>query len=312
MEYPTLFTAGTRWLAPQGVTTPEGVTVHEAGHQFWYGIVGNNEFEDAWMDEGLNTFSTARAVAQAFEPNFLALRYFGGFVPWVIRDIALSRETEGNRLTGYRRDAKSDAQSTPTYRYYPSTGGSITYNKTALWLNTMERWLGWPVLQRILSTHFTRSAFTHPKPADFFATASEVSGQDLGWYFDQVYRSSNAFDYGVQDIRSERDGDQYHSSAVVRRYGEATFPVDVVVTFAGGERVTERWDGRDRWKVYAYDRQLPVVSVQVDPNRVLLLDMNYTNNSKTTEPQGPAAATKWSTLWIVWLQDCLLSWAALA
>ena len=154
MEYPTLFTAGTRWLAPGGVTTPEGVTVHEAGHQFWYGIVGNNEFEDAWMDEGFNTFSTARAVAQVYEPNFLALRYFGGFVPWVFSDIALSRETDGNRLAGYRRDAKSDAQSTPTYRYFPSTGGSITYNKTALWLNTMERWLGWPVLQRILSAHF--------------------------------------------------------------------------------------------------------------------------------------------------------------
>ena len=55
-------TAGTRWLALARVTTPEGVTVHEAGHQFWYGIVGNNEFEDAWMDEGFNTFSTARAV----------------------------------------------------------------------------------------------------------------------------------------------------------------------------------------------------------------------------------------------------------
>ena len=52
MEYPTLFTAGTRWLAPPRVTEPEGVTVHEAGHQFWYGIVGSNEFEHAWMDEG--------------------------------------------------------------------------------------------------------------------------------------------------------------------------------------------------------------------------------------------------------------------
>ena len=63
MEYPTLFTAGTRWLAPARVTTPEGVTVHEAGHQFWYGMVGNNEFEDAWMDEGFNTLATARAIA---------------------------------------------------------------------------------------------------------------------------------------------------------------------------------------------------------------------------------------------------------
>jgi len=102
MEYPTLFTCGTRWLVRQDVTQPEGVTVHEAGHQFWYGIVGNNEFEHAWLDEGLNTFSTARVLAQAYTPHFHAERYFGGFVPWVFRDIALSRETDDNGLAGFR------------------------------------------------------------------------------------------------------------------------------------------------------------------------------------------------------------------
>ncbi len=179
MEYPTLFTAGSRWLAPAGVTTPEAVTIHEAGHQFWYGMVGNNEFEHAWLDEGFNTFSTARAVAQVYNPNHLAVRYFGGFVPWVFRDIAISRETDGNRLTGYRRDAESDAQSTPTFRYFPATGGSISYNKTALWLNTLERWLGWTTLQRTLSTFFTTWRFKHPGPEDFFQTANAVSGRDL-------------------------------------------------------------------------------------------------------------------------------------
>ena len=69
MEYPTLFTAGTRWLvAPRGLT-PESVTIHEAGHQWWYGMVGSNEFEDAWMDEGLNTFSTARVEGVAYDPQ---------------------------------------------------------------------------------------------------------------------------------------------------------------------------------------------------------------------------------------------------
>jgi hypothetical protein len=323
MEYPTLFTAGTRWLAPPRVTTPEGVTVHEAGHQFWYGIVGNNEFEDAWMDEGFNTFSTARAIAQVYEPNFLALRYFGGFVPWVFRDIALSRETEGNRLTGYRHDARSDAQSTPSFRYFPSTGGSITYNKTALWLNTLERWLGWPTLQRILSIYFARWQFKHPKPEDFFATAREVvpPGGDVGGprnldaFFDQVYRSSNVFDYGIAELKSVRDGDLYHTTVVVRRYGEAQWPdfVSVRIDFKDHQVAElQRWDDNDRWKAYTYDGPAQAVSAQVDPNRVLLLDVNYTNNSKTLAPRGGAAATKWSTQWIVWLQDCLLSWAALA
>jgi hypothetical protein len=311
MEYPTLFTAGTRWLAPPRVTTPEGVTVHEAGHQFWYGIVATNEFEHAWMDEGFNTFSTARAVAQVYDPNYLALRYFGGFIPWVFGDIALRRETEGNRLAGYRRDAKSDAQSTPTFRYFPATGGSITYNKTALWLNTMERWLGWPTLQRIMSAYFEEWKFRHPKPDDYFEVVNAVTGRDLGWYFDQVYRSSNVFDYGVQDLKSARDGDHYRTSVIVRRYGEAIFPVDVAVTFRNRDRVVEHWDGNDRWKLYSYDRPSQAVAAQVDPDRVLLLDVDYTNNSNTLEPKGGAAATKWSLKWMVWLQDCLLSCVAL-
>ena len=311
MEYPTLFTAGTRWIAPQRVTTPEGVTVHEAGHQFWYGIVANNEFEDAWMDEGFNTFSTARAIAQVYDPNYLAIRYFGGFVPWVYRDIALSRETEGNRLAGYRRDAESDVQATPSFRYFPGTGGSITYNKTALWLNTLERFLGWPTLQKIMATHFERWKFRHPTPDAFFQIANEVSARDLTWYFDQVYRSSNVFDYGVQELTSQREEGRYRTNVVVRRYGEATFPVEVAVAFDNGERVTEHWDGADRWKLYTYARDARAVSAQVDPNRVLLLDVNYTNNSKTLQPKSGRAATKWSLKWMVWLQDCLLSWAAL-
>jgi hypothetical protein len=311
MEYPTLFTAGTRWLAPARVTTPEGVTVHEAGHQFWYGIVGNNEFEDAWMDEGINTFSTARAVSQAYDPNYLSVRYFGGFVPWVFRDVVIQREVDGDRLAGYRRDARSDAQSTASFRYFPATGGSITYNKTALWLNTLERWLGWSTLQKALSTHFANWRFKHPKPDDFFQTASAAAGRDLTGFFDQVYRSSNVFDYGVQDLKSTRDGEQFHTTAIVRRYGEAIFPVDVLVTFRNGERVTEHWDGRDRWTQYSYDRPSQALSAEVDPNRVLLLDVNVTNNSRTLEPKRRTASMKWSAAWMVWLEDCLLSWAAL-
>ena len=176
----------------------------------------------------------------------------------------------------------------------------------------MERWLGWPALQRIMSAHFDRSRFKHPRPADFFGVVSDVTGQNLSWFFDQVYRSSNVFDYGVGELNSARDGDQYRSNVVVRRYGEALFPVDLVVSFRNGDRVTEHWDGRERWKSYSYDRPAPVLSAQVDPNRVLLLDVNYTNNSKTLEPRAAVAGTKWSLTWLIWLQDSLLSWAALA
>ncbi|MEI6666564.1 MAG: M1 family metallopeptidase [Acidobacteriota bacterium] len=330
MEYPTLFTAGSRWLAPVRVTQPEGVTVHEAGHQFWYGLVGNNEFEDAWLDEGFNTYSTARAIEAnpTLTINHYSRRYFGGFVPWVFSDITLSREVSGNGLSGYRSAAKSDSPSTPSYRYDPASGGGLSYNKTALWLNTLERHLGWTTMQRIMSTFFERWKFKHPAPQDFFAVVNEISGRDMTWFFDQVYRSSDVFDYGVQTVRSEpaavagvvgrggtmaaeagpgRDA-RVRSTVVVRRYGEAVFPVDVLVVFGNGERVTEHWDGRERWTSFSYERGTPVDAVDVDPDRVLLLDINRTNNTYRAHPAADAAANKWALTWLVWLQDAVATY----
>jgi hypothetical protein len=66
MEYPTLFTGGTYFWPGERSFSPEGVTVHEFGHQFWYALVGNNEFEDAWLDEGLNTYSTGKVLEAAY------------------------------------------------------------------------------------------------------------------------------------------------------------------------------------------------------------------------------------------------------
>jgi peptidase M1-like protein len=308
MEYPTLFTAGTRWLVPRGVTTPEGVTIHEAGHQFWYGIVANNEFENAWMDEGFNTFSTARVVEQAYEPNYYAQRYFGGFVPWVFRDLPLTRVMGGDGLPGYRFAARRDVQATPTFRYWPGTAGSITYSKTALWLHTLEQYLGWPKMQRVMSTYFQRYAFAHPRPADFFAVANEQSGQDLTWYFDQVYRGSQVFDYGVDLLRSEPAGGGYHTTVVARRFADGIFPVQVRLAFEDGTADQWSWDGRDQWKLFTRDRPSRAISAEVDPGRVLVLDINRTNNSISLQPRGPAAARKWSFAWLVWLQDHLLTY----
>ena len=76
------------------------------------------------MDEGFNTFSTARAVAQVYDPNYLVVRYFGGFVPWVFTDIALSREAQGNGWSGYRRDATSRCERTRGKSVSTSTAGS--------------------------------------------------------------------------------------------------------------------------------------------------------------------------------------------
>ncbi len=66
MEYPRLFTAGVRRGGAPLSLSPEGVTVHEFGHQYWYGLVGTDEFRHAWMDEGFCTFSTQRLLRKAY------------------------------------------------------------------------------------------------------------------------------------------------------------------------------------------------------------------------------------------------------
>lgn len=327
MEYPTFFTAGTRWLAPSDVSTPEEVTIHEAGHQFFHGVVGNNEFEHAWLDEGLNTYATARAMETFVTPNYRSTRFFGRFVPWVFRDIPWSRAVDGNRLAGYRRHARMDTQATPTYRYWPSSASSISYNKTALWLHTLERHLGWSVVRQGMAAFYQRWQFGHPSPQDFLDSLQEASGRDLSWFFDQVHGGTQVFDYGLQDLTSQRvarrgffdtngsmpfvdeaGSGQYETRVVVRRYEDGTFPVEVRTVFEDGHEEHETWDGKTPWTAYTYLRDARATEAWVDPERVLLLDIDYTNNSRTLSPRAETAATKWSIKWLVWLQDLLLTY----
>jgi len=310
MEYPMLFTAGTRNWAPLNGLQPESVTIHEAGHQFWYGIVATNEFEHAWMDEGFNTYSTARVIEEGLPKQYVAVeRYFGGFVPWAVADAPWSRAIDGNRLNAYRPVATSDVQSTPTWQYWPGSASAISYNKTALWLATLERHLGWDTMQRIMATHFTRGAFRHPTPEDFFAIANEVSGQDLTWFFDATVRSSAAFDYAVAQVTNTPVGDGFESVVVVRRLQDGVFPMTIRRTYADGSTETAAWDGRARWQALTTRGPSRIVRVEVDPDRVLLLDLNYTNNSWTATPQAPLAARRWSLRWIGWLQEVMLTYA---
>jgi hypothetical protein len=314
MEYPTLFTAGTRRFAPWRGAQPEEVTIHEAGHQFWYGVVGTNEFDHAWMDEGITTYATARMMEEAFPGRFVIVeRYFGGLIPWAYTDVAWSRDVHGNRLNPYRRAPARDRPSTPTWQYWPGTAAVTTYTKTALWLATLERVLGWETMQRVLAAYFSKGAFRHPTPDEFFVTASDVSGRDLTWFVDAVYRSAATFDYSVEQVTDQvADSGARDSTVVVRRLGTGVFPIDVRVSFGDGADVTERWDGQGEWRAFRYRRGARVTTVEVDPARVLLLDLNTTNNTWTARPRGADAARHWSLRWLIWLQNVLLTYAFVA
>jgi len=178
------------------------------------------------MDEGFNnTFlDGAGAVGRRlFEAElFWPLRLF-----WRVRavgdprtNIALSRETEGKppgRLPARCEERRAvDGADLPLLPVNRPAG--ITYNKTGVVAeHDGALGLGWPALQADPGprTSPDRRSRT-PKPADFSSPRpSEVSGQDLGWYFESgVPQLECPSTTGVQDIQERAaTGDQYHSTA---------------------------------------------------------------------------------------------------
>lgn len=97
----------------------------------------------------------------------------------------------------------------------------------------------------------------------------------------------------------------FESVVDIRRWGGAVFPVEIRVTFSDGSIAEERWDGRERWTRFRYRDRARVTTVEVDPRRVLVLDVNSTNNSWSSRPQAAAAATKWTAKWMIWLPGVL-------
>ncbi len=312
MEYPTLITGGTYWNARRAEYFPEAVVVHEIAHQFFYGIVATDEFEHAWMDEGLATYAEARVIDDRFPGRFVTVeRYFGGLVAWPFDDVRWERVVEGDRLRVYRRGPDSNVPAAPSWAYWPATAFVTTYDRSALWLDTLERLLGWETMQRVLSTYFDRWKFRHPGPEDFFATASEVSQRDLGWFFDAVYRRADAFDYGVGTVASTpRPDGTYDSVVQVRRLQAGVFPVTVQVAFEDGSEAIETWDGADPWHAFTYRRPSRVSAVRVDPDRVLLLDLHRTNNTWTARPAARSASTALGLRWLTWMEELLLTYAS--
>jgi hypothetical protein len=209
MEYPTFFTAGTTYWQSGHGGSPEGVTIHEFGHQFWYGLVGNNEFEEGWLDEGFNSYSTTKTEVYGYGRFHSYERVFGLPIPgesWVdlpvprypwagVKDVGIGQYWEWlpidpflSKGAFYSGEARTDTME--RYAWLDLSRGSYgdqAYAKPELTLHMLEALLGdkwWPAIR----TYQLRYRWKHPDALDFIHTVEEVSGEKLHCFDDATFK----------------------------------------------------------------------------------------------------------------------------
>ena len=308
MEYPTLITTDSKYGLPDGVRTLEQVIIHEFGHNYFYHLLASNEAEESWLDEGITSYTEAQIMQAEYGPQGDWLDVLG-----------LQINNVDYQRTQYLFFPDLDPTLQKSWQYYSEISYAInSYAKPATFLTTLQNYLGQDVMLRIMRAYVEQWRFRHPTTKDFVALASEVSKQDLSWFFDQAIYTNKVLDYAVDQIKSvpistktvenspaDSTGlatDQlYQNDIDLRRRGQFVFPVELQLVFANGDTLMEHWDGKSLWKKFRIVRNSKLVSAVIDPHNKVLLDINMTNNSKLVNPTS-IGATKLSARWMFWTQ----------
>ncbi|HNX50251.1 MAG TPA: M1 family metallopeptidase [Thermoanaerobaculaceae bacterium] len=334
MEYLTFITLGTHALLAippfDRILLPEMVTIHELGHNYWMGLIASNEFEESWIDEGINSYYEMVMTDETY-PSQVALL---GFATTAFESNHAS-QGGGHFMDPIARES---------WRF--RSGGSYglnSYQRPAIALRHLEGLVGTTTFHRAMRHFFQEWQFRHPSTTDFEQSFQASAGRDLGWFFEQAFHSTRTLDYAVTSISSrqtvERSGYywrkgvrtlegedeakeqkkdigtsattlQYRNVVVVERLGEFVHPVTVQLVFADGQVERHEWDGRERWQRFESLQKVKLVSAQVDPDDVMALDVNRLNNSRLLKPRR-APASKLLVHLLFWLQNLLAATALL-
>ncbi len=313
MEYPTLITSDGPWWNPAAVLAPEIVTVHELGHQWFYGMVATDELSWPVLDEGIDQFAEVDAMAawrgEGSLVDFAGLRLSDAVVQAVAGNIAVHDEPVAQSASAF------------------SSGTSyqrLVYARTASVISTLARVYGDEAVARALGTYARRYRFQHPGPEELIEVFRTVMGEHVAWTLRTALFEKGWVDYlvdGVGTGRAQReagvfdrdgkretiepgarDGGGWDSFVLVRRRGTLSFPIDVEFTFADGTSRRERWDGEGEWKRWAWHGAAALRTAVVDPDDRVLIDMALGNNIGAVEgfngwaPRTFERATYWMQL----------------
>ena len=280
MEYPTLITAGTPAFDPIGFRfEPEVTAVHEFGHQYFYGMLASNEVDEAWLDEGMNSWFTAKAMDQAYHSLLDSRRFY---IP-----------TDAGEWAGYWDQPSTDPLSRKGWQtengeaYYV-----IAYAKPTMVLNQLEALLGKPVMDEVMRAYTKEMAFKHVTRGDFKRVAERVSGRDLTKFWQDFVEGTGVLDYRIARVEAvdvteggwmEKDGKMVFAApqsappgrtgtVTVERRGEIQAPITLWVRLENGEERRMTWDGEDRWITYRFDSPVKAAILDPDGNYPMLKD----------------------------------------
>ena len=290
MEYPTLFTTGAPWYAPYtGARALEAVTVHELGHQWFYGILASNESKFPFLDEGLNS----HAELSALDARFGDRSSFAGF------GLSLGGHSLFRAFSAARGGDEIVGQAAAEFSSFRNLA-SLVYSRTATLLETIARVWGRERCERALLAYAERYRFAHPSPADFLGVMREHLGPEAEGVLSAALFQRASVDYLVRDVESATEEEpagfferpsgrervtrgpersqRYRGRATVYRHGALEIPVEVLLISSDGSRRTESWDGRGTLKTFEYSGSSPLAHAVIDPEHKILLDDDLLNN----------------------------------
>ncbi|MFD1957116.1 M1 family metallopeptidase [Paenibacillus thailandensis] len=272
MEYPTLVTALAADKASPGYEL-ERTVVHEIGHQYWYGMVASNEFEEAWLDEGFTSYAEDKVMETVY-----------GLIP--------NLPLEASYIT----DPEPLKQVSWSYRSSDQYAENV-YLRAKLVLLGIEKIAGERGMQKILRTYFQKYKFKHPSTGDFQRVVEQVTKDSWNPYFSSYVYGRRMADYSVESIKVrpvEQDGKKmYESSVLVRNNGGIGRAVPIVLQFKDGTTMPKIWDGEDTHVQYDVVSESPLAWAVVDPNHTNVLDNKHINNFMLAEVADPARI-RWS------------------
>lgn len=167
MEYPGLVTSVDRISTRYGEEPAVSVVVHELAHQWWYGMVGNNQAKEPWLDEGLTTFSESLFMSEVM----------GRPEREMYKQAAASSEQihEKKGLTAVQM----------LYDYPEQLYGLMVYARPAAMLWDLTDRIGQDNVIRILQTYFRKYKNRIATTKDFIRVAEAVTGSDLRPFFNK-------------------------------------------------------------------------------------------------------------------------------